>query len=87
MPRERQCTAAQYEVVVAGALGPVLRLALGPQRYVRTEKCTVFPATPGPDRDLVDLLQQLHERGLVVESVTTVATPRAGSARETRRAS
>ncbi|MGZ4427286.1 MAG: hypothetical protein ACXVXC_08340 [Nocardioidaceae bacterium] len=86
MRRERRSTAAQYEVVVAGALGPVLRLALEPQRYVRTEECTVFPAAPGRDRDLVDLLQRLHERGLIVESVTTVATSRTGGAREIRRA-
>lgn len=63
---------AHYELTIAGALGPVLRLALQPHDVRRSEACTIMLAGASPGRDLVDLLGILDDQGLRVEGVFTV---------------
>ncbi len=74
MNRERteECP-ARYELTIAGAVGPVLRLALQPLDVARIEACTILVAGASPGRDLVDLLRLLDSRGLRVEGVITIA--------------
>lgn len=67
--------AAVYELTVRGELGPVLRGALRPFGGVRTEELTILRAGSTGDRDVVELLRQLHECGLDIQEVTRRAGP------------
>ena len=62
--------AAAYELTVRGELGPVLRGALRPFGGVRTEALTILRAGASEDRDLAELVRQLHACGLEVQEVT-----------------
>ena len=63
-----------YEFVVAGALGPVLRHALSPQRTARTESCTVLRADVAEDTDLVEVVRILESKGVKFEGVFAIGT-------------
>jgi len=66
---------AVYELTIAGAIGPVLRSALAPCQAATTQRSTRLRTSGRSHTDLVDLVQRLHERGLVVEEIVeTVAT-------------
>lgn len=62
--------AAAYELTVRGELGPMMRGALRPFGGVRTEALTILRAGASDDRDVVELLRQLHECGLEIREVT-----------------
>lgn len=63
---------ATYELTVVGALGPVLRKALGPCVAARCEQQTVLRTELGDDADLVDLVLMLASRGLEIADVLEV---------------
>jgi hypothetical protein len=54
-------------VTIAGALGPLLRFALSPCRATATQEYTLLRVAQPPECDLVDLVDRLQHRGLVVE--------------------
>jgi hypothetical protein len=63
--------APAYELIVAGALGPVLCSALRPFATACLEVHTVVRAArPG---DLVDVVHSLQDRGLDIAAITVVA--------------
>jgi hypothetical protein len=57
------------QVSVAGPLGPVLRTAFADRRITTQSAFTVLRTGPSQDRDLTDLVRDLVDRGLVVQSV------------------
>jgi hypothetical protein len=59
---------AVYELTLAGGLGAVFRSALRPHDVTRSDVCTVLRAG-AEGEDLVDLVRELHARGLNVEDV------------------
>jgi hypothetical protein len=72
---------AIYELTVAGAIGPVLRYALRPHRVARMQVCTILRWAP-EDRDLADVMLLLESKGLTVEDVSTIDTPRRQAPRD-----
>ena len=67
-------TAARYEIVVRGRIGPAVRLALEPTAAAGAAAVqTVLRARLGPGRDLVDLVRALREHGFSVAGVTALA--------------
>jgi hypothetical protein len=72
--RDRQPDCSTYEFVVAGALGPVLRHALSPQRTAQTQSCTVLRAEVAEDTDLVDVVRILESKGVKFEGVFAIGT-------------
>lgn len=65
--------AEEYELVVVGTLGPVLRCALAPYASATPEVCAVVRASGDSSdngaRDLVDVLILLEARGLEISSI------------------
>ena len=70
--RRRATGSVQYEVVVRGEVGPVLRAALLPVRATATQEQTVLQARLAKDRDLADLVSALRSHGLRVASITVL---------------
>jgi len=70
--RTRHAGAVNYEVVVRGELGPVLRAALLPVRATATQEQTVLRARLSRDRDLADLVSVLRSHGVRVASITVL---------------
>lgn len=60
----------EFELTIDGALGPVLKNALGPDLVARTRTYTTLVLETAVD--LGTLVTLLHARGLHVESVFTV---------------
>lgn len=60
---------AMYELVVVGALGPVLRNALAPCAAARSEHQTILRTVVGEDSDLVDLVLMIASRGLEISDI------------------
>jgi hypothetical protein len=65
--QEHRPTDAIFEVTIAGSLGPLLRFALSPCRATPTQEYTLLRVAQPPERDLVDLVDRLQHKGLVVE--------------------
>jgi len=70
--RNRHARAVNYEVVVRGELGPVLRAALLPVRATATQEQTVLRARLAKDRELADLVSVLRSHGVRVASITVL---------------
>ena len=66
-PQEERPTGAVFEVTIAGSLGPLLRFALSPCRARPTQEYTLLRVAQPPERDLVDLVDRMQHKGLVVE--------------------
>lgn len=64
---EERPSDALFEVTIAGSLGPLLRFALSPCRTAPPQESTVLRVAQPAGRDLVDLVDRLQHRGLVVE--------------------
>lgn len=60
---------ATFELTVLGALGPVLRRALSPQRASQTQACTIVRAGVPDTTDLVDLMRVLQSHGLKLDGI------------------
>lgn len=61
-----------YEFVVTGALGPVLRCALSPQRTAQTQHCTVLRAKVAEESDLVEVVRILESKGVKFDGVFAI---------------
>ena len=72
--------AAVFELAVRGELGPVLRGALRPFGGVRTEALTILRVGASGDRDVAELVRQLHAHGLECRR-SAVAPARSTSSR------
>jgi hypothetical protein len=68
-------SSVDYELTVAGTLGPVFRHALAPHTTAASETCTILLADVSDEDDLVDLVGTLEERGLEVEGIIGLDHP------------
>lgn len=59
--------APQFELTIAGRLGPVLRWALRPGSVVGSHTCTILRMKSA--KDLPELVELLDSRGLRIEGV------------------
>jgi len=69
-----QREAAVFELTVAGALGPVLRSAVGSHLAGGSHMYTVVRMGLPPGTDLVDLVLRLHACGLDVVDISAAAS-------------
>lgn len=63
---------ARYEVTIAGALGPVVRLALRPYAATGSMACTVVRLRTSDTSDLDGLLRILDRAGVEVDSLAAI---------------
>jgi hypothetical protein len=59
--------APQFELTIAGALGPALRRALRPGAVVASHTCTILRTRSA--KDLPELVELLSSHGLQIEGV------------------
>lgn len=59
--------APQFELTIAGGLGPALRRALRPGAVVASHTCTILRTRS--TKDLAELVELLNSRGLRIEGV------------------
>ncbi len=63
---------AVFELTLSGELGPVLRAAVGPHVVQPPTRSTLIRVGATTERDVAELVNQLHHRGLSIESVHRV---------------
>jgi hypothetical protein len=72
MTTQERPRSSVYELTVVGALGPVLRCALGPEATAYLRPQTVMRADFPDGADLVDVVLLLEARGLEIAQVSAL---------------
>lgn len=67
MTSRKPTDAPQFELTIAGSLGPVLRWALQPGSVVESRTCTILRTRSA--KDVSELVELLDSRGLRIEGV------------------
>jgi hypothetical protein len=67
MTSRKEAATPQFELTIAGRLGPALRRALRPGSVVASDTCTILRTRSA--KDLAELVELLNSRGLRIEGV------------------